>query len=372
MIGFDGSGNVKWAVPGYTPQMATADGGIIASDGTTFDANGNATGHLPSFPTYSWKGAYQLLGVINSTALLSPTLLTSFAAVSGGNLSDDGTALVHHSFGLFWCGTGYALQGYVPGSPCVQNNGNDIRWGYYQVSAGISGFQSFSAQHPDWVGIILSEALSSFRAAYAKYPVQIQLATFHGNSVPDQEYVAYVLGDYPWPTYGVTIRTTPSSKVYYFAFMEGAQVALGQPADPTTGAGWVNYSPIWPPQDVPPFVNMLRTLARGIGNAAAHEMGHHLEDYGAVRSIGVFPNMDCGASRDNKLNPGVACENNDNFVYAFFNGSGMPQYGGTSNGAMFFYGVSGGAEGVPLQPTIHWGPSDDCWLRNYAAPGSCK
>jgi hypothetical protein len=110
---------------------------------------------------------------------------------------------------------------------------------------------------------------------------------------------------------------------------------------------------------------------KGIGNSAAHEMGHHLEDYGATHGT-VFPNMDCGASSENRLNPGVSCENNDNFVYAFFTGSGMPQYGGTSNGAMFFYGVSGGGQGIPPQPTTHCGLSDDCWLQNYAAPGSCK
>ena len=127
-----------------------------------------------------------------------------------------------------------------------------------------------------------------------------RLGTFT-SSVPDQEYVAYVLGDSPWPTYGLTIRTTPSSKVYYFGFMEGAQVALGQPSDPNTGAGWTNYSPNFPPQDTARFVNMLRAVGKGIGNTAAHEMGHHLEDYGAVHSIGVFPNMDCGASPDNKL-----------------------------------------------------------------------
>ena len=77
--------------------------------------------------------------------------------------------------------------------------------------------------------------------------------------------------------------------------------------------------------------------------------------------------MDCGTSPENKSNPGIACLNDDNFVYAFFNGSGFPQYGGNSSGAMFFYGILGGTQGIPPQPAIHWGTSDDCWLRNYAS-----
>jgi hypothetical protein len=278
---------------------------------------------------------------------------------------------VTHSFGLFWCGTGYALQGYIPGSPSQQNNGNDIRWGYYREGIGISDFHDFSADNPSWVGILQNEALRSFQAAFGKYPIQILLASFDNNH-PSQEYVAYVLGDTPWPTFGVTIRTTPSSKVYYYGFMEGAQTALGQVEVPSTGAGWVNYSPSYPPQDVAGFVDMLHALGKGIGNTAAHEMGHHLEDYGATSGIGVFPNMDCGASQENTLNPGVPCEGDDNFVYAFFSGSGKPQYGTTSSGAMFLYGIPGGTQGIPPQPTIHWGPSDGCWLQNYTAPGSCK
>ena len=77
-MAFDTSGNTNWTVANYNPQMATADGSTIAQslDGTTtttFDANGNATGQLPSLPTYSWKGAYQL-GSIESLAIPSPTV----------------------------------------------------------------------------------------------------------------------------------------------------------------------------------------------------------------------------------------------------------------------------------------------------------
>jgi len=46
MIGFDGSGNVKWSVPNDSPQIATADGGVIGASGITYDSNGNATGRV--------------------------------------------------------------------------------------------------------------------------------------------------------------------------------------------------------------------------------------------------------------------------------------------------------------------------------------
>ena len=397
LAGFNQNGTVKWSgPPNYQALFTTSDGGTIAlSDSgqyVTLDQTGNVTGQLASLPSLSWKGAYQAsAGSLDSVVPADFTLATSFAATRGpssaispdflengldptpsGNLTGNGFALVHHSFGLFWCGAGYGLQGYIAGSPCMQNDGNDVRWGYYQTSQGPSGFQGFLPQHSEWPGIILNEAFKSFRAAYAQYPITVQLASFKADSTPEQEYVAYVLGTSPWPGYGLTIRTTPISKVYYFGFMEGAQEALGKPENPSTGAGWIKYSPSDPTQDVTTFTDMVHALGKAIGNGAAHEIGHHLEDYGSTLPIGAFPNMDCGASPENIKNPGVPCEHDDNFVYAFFNGRGLPQYGTTSSGAMFFYGVPGGTQGIPSQPAIHWGPSDACWLQNYSAPGSCK
>jgi len=377
----DPSGNVKWTSPGIAPQMILADGSVVgySSSGEyqVLDPNGVNIGMATNLPELTWKGAYQI-GSVDSVVAPTITLMTSLASIVGGNLTGNATPFVHHSFGLFWCGSGYASQGYVSGTPCIANAGHDVVWGYYPLSIGPTALQDFSAAHPSWVGTIESKALQSFQRAYAKYPILVQLADYQPSKTltgyeqnPMQEYVAYVLGDSPAPAYGVTVRTTPNSKVYYFAFMESAQTALGGPANLQTGAGWNNYSPTYPPQDTSGFVSMLTALGTALGNTAAHEMGHHLEDYGAA-SGNVFPNMDCGSSPENTLNPGVACENNDNFVYAFFNGSGLPQEGGTSGGAMFFYGVPGGTPWVPPQTPIHWGTSDDCWLRNYASPGSCK
>ena len=84
-------------MPGYNPDIATADGGIIADAGgsyyegmyvpgpaSTFDAKGNATGQLASLPTQSWIGnTYQLGSVV---LVVSPLidLAGSFWAVQGG------------------------------------------------------------------------------------------------------------------------------------------------------------------------------------------------------------------------------------------------------------------------------------------------
>jgi hypothetical protein len=44
MVAFDQYGNEKWSVPGDSPQIATADNGVVGTSGTTYDSNGNATG----------------------------------------------------------------------------------------------------------------------------------------------------------------------------------------------------------------------------------------------------------------------------------------------------------------------------------------
>jgi hypothetical protein len=60
MVAFDVSGGWRWAVWGYTPLMATADGGVIATSdwvsATVFDKNGGAIGWLPQVPVPNWKG----------------------------------------------------------------------------------------------------------------------------------------------------------------------------------------------------------------------------------------------------------------------------------------------------------------------------
>ena len=96
-VAFDATGNVRWTVPGYQPQIATADGGVIATDpntgsAVTFDQNGNATGQLGSLPTYSWPGyVYQSSGVLAQIRRPMIDFGLSFAPFAGGSPSNSRT-----------------------------------------------------------------------------------------------------------------------------------------------------------------------------------------------------------------------------------------------------------------------------------------
>jgi hypothetical protein len=92
----------------------------------------------------------------------------------------------------------------------------------------------------------------------------------------------------------------------------------------------------------------VNTTGIAIGNAAAHEIGHQLDG---------FPFMDCGPPDT----PGAyyVCENNDEFVYNFWNENS--QYNDPknpndpANGGEFFYEL-------PTEPLIHWQKTTDCYL----------
>ena len=110
MMAFDPSGNLKWSQPNDTPQIATSDNGVIGASGTTYDQNGNATGKrakLNSPNGYQnsggqWPGwlsnlsgdSYsKLLGAATSLASAPTIYAATFASLSGGNSSAQGTAI---------------------------------------------------------------------------------------------------------------------------------------------------------------------------------------------------------------------------------------------------------------------------------------
>lgn len=99
MVVFDRYGNQKWSQPGYTPQIATSDNGVIATSSsgqtTTFDANGNQIGQLASLPTQSWtRNTYKTLGSVDQVAALEIDVAgASFSPQSGSNPSKNVTAL---------------------------------------------------------------------------------------------------------------------------------------------------------------------------------------------------------------------------------------------------------------------------------------
>ena len=93
MVAFDAAGNVRWIVPNETPQIATADGGVIGQSGITYDQYGNATGVTVSSPTYSWFGNSYQIGSVEQILTNVVNLARSFWPFAGGNASRNGTAI---------------------------------------------------------------------------------------------------------------------------------------------------------------------------------------------------------------------------------------------------------------------------------------
>jgi hypothetical protein len=131
IISFDAGGNVRWIVPNDTPQIATADGGVIGQSGITYDQAGNATGMIANMPTYSWTGSAYLDGP--TTQVLAPPLYLAlgFWSLFGGNNSGTGAAVNQ--------------QWFPPLASCTDNGGNcqgqplgprDFLWNAKQDLAG--------------------------------------------------------------------------------------------------------------------------------------------------------------------------------------------------------------------------------------------
>ena len=101
MVKFDQSGNVIWSVPNDSPQIATADGGVIGYSGITYDSNGNATGQI-ALPIQSWTGgesgiAYQY-GSVDQTAFTPAITYATpdFSSFSRANQSGNGASALCH------------------------------------------------------------------------------------------------------------------------------------------------------------------------------------------------------------------------------------------------------------------------------------
>ncbi len=90
MVSFDAGGNTRWIVPGDTPQIATADGGVIGQSGITYDQNGNATGQVGLY-AQSWRGFMYTDGQVQRDAVAPYPLADSGAQFDGGNNSHNYT-----------------------------------------------------------------------------------------------------------------------------------------------------------------------------------------------------------------------------------------------------------------------------------------
>jgi hypothetical protein len=317
MVAFDQTGAVLWSVPNEEPKIATADGGVIGLSGITYDQNGSATGQVGALPTYSWKGAYQI-GSIDSLlpAFGLAYIAATYAAVPGGNLTGNGFSLVHHTFGLVFCGP-------APGDGGCPSGTTNVSFSYLPGIDGTNYAQAidFSQTYPAWVTTIKSQAYNRYKAAFEHLPAivsaKVSASPLYGGttSVKTFEHTTFVWGD--WPADGRT-DVTPyavgrpvQSWVYYLSIMGNAQWALG------------NYSgqptPLSPPYVSPPmtdqlvkaqFDQLMRAIGNAIGNVAAHETGHQLQVPGmdsdreppnataACEAIDVYQNASSGSNHE--------------------------------------------------------------------------
>ena len=102
MVKFDTSGNILgYAGTGYAPQIATADGGIIASTPSgaalTFDANLNTTGRLANLPTQGWTGnSYQIGSVETAFSIPAAPATPPYWSFAAANQSANKTSPLCH------------------------------------------------------------------------------------------------------------------------------------------------------------------------------------------------------------------------------------------------------------------------------------
>jgi DNA-binding beta-propeller fold protein YncE len=354
----DAGGNLRWLLPNITPYMATADGGFIgqqdsASPALKFDQYGNATGQIASWPTYSWKGAYQAGSVNSMLPVFDAALIAqSYAAAPKGNLTGNGFSLVHHTFGLAFCGP--------EGDGTCAPNGTTVTPVQFSYLPGniLSGSTymnavDFSAAYPSWVTTIKAQAYNQYRAAFANLPAIVAKATavpLYGgtNTVHSFEHTAYITG--LWPTGSLANATgyTPPgscsggicsiSYIYYLYIMGQAQYAAGYLNGGTAPVSPSYQSPPIPQATQSQFAQVMQTLGYAIGTISAHETGHQLS----------LPQMDCGIQG----NP--ACTEDNTY-----------QNGGSGDNHLWFYGTAPGQQ-------IHWSQDAICKIEKYLLGNSYK
>jgi hypothetical protein len=314
MLAFDATGSVRWMLAGYGPQIATADGGVIAQaydpatydftgPAVTFDLNGNATGQIASLPTFSWKGAYRL----GSTDAEEPpfdmadTIATSHTAVKGGNFTGNGFALQNHTFGIAFCGQKTGDDG---GTCNTTPATTDVTFSYQPGidDGNYMNAKDFSAAYQGWYETIKLQAIQTYWDAFihlpaiVHHPVPSELLHGGPNNVHKFEHTVYVDGHWmlrtEFPRNGDPIGdpkgknaaavppngwTRNSSDVfswvYYLPIMGQAQTALacaGASCGPLV-------SPSYPPTDKPSrdqFAQLIPAIGHAIGAIAAHETAH--------------------------------------------------------------------------------------------------
>jgi len=297
MIAFDTSGNVRWSVPNYSPQMATADGSVIAqsADGLTtvaVDASGVVTGQFASFLAQTWLGNAYEYGPVEQIA--SPPLIAgSLWAFLGGGPSGGGTAGRPWYFILNWQNE----FDFIPDLPSILPNlKQEIT--NQATTIKLAALDALKKAYRPWLPVVIVEGTPN---------------TGDHQAIVQTSSTGMACGD-------TNPNQTKSSTIYYECVMEQAQQALQVVINNAS-----DESNALNRQD------LITAIGRGIGNTAAHEIAHQF--------LGKCCSMDALTSQD----PNAAATYNNGSA----NGSPDPQSPDSEPATYTGYGKDGKTQ-------IHW------------------
>jgi len=307
MVGFTASGGLLFNIPNDTPQIATADNGVIGASGTTYDQNGNVDGQLGTLPTYSFTAAYQLGSV---DEIIPPSNLaniaTSWAAVQFGNLGRNGSAFVHQTFALNWCSNQACQLTYNPQYGGAGKTDSNVDFDYQMARVGNSPNPTVQLSDLQ-IGLVENQAIQALQKAFQAFPVRVLSI---GANLTTYTHMVEVSGGHFYDSKtglscGLTAYPRNASTVWYPCNLTEAQFALNLEdtnLSQNTGS--------------PSFASLLKAIGEGIGNTAAHEIGHQFLD-----------NL-CGMNDNPNLlgvyNGGSADAGNDPSMYTGIGPNGQP------------------------------------------------
>ena len=184
-----------------------------------------------------------------------------------------------------------------------------------------------------WDGIILSQAFAALRKAFASFPAIVVEVSTPPNAqnfsliddllaipdYPSEQHVVYVcaifkheLNEPNVPFEGLTNSGFSPSVIYYGSVLIGAQQNLNLAQLPKT-----NPSLGMTPTQASAFLSLLKGIGIGIGNQAAHEVGHQF----------TLPLTDCDSPADPLAVPpspaGPACTGtvSHKYLYEYYKSS---------------------------------------------------
>jgi hypothetical protein len=225
MVVFDQSGNQKWAQPGYTPQIATSNNGVVAQSATgqylPLDQLGNVTGQMPcANPIVTWtNNVYQMHGVIQVSCIppipaappnanfqkFNPSH-TSVSAICG---NDSLTLVLEYTTFDFayppFCGDFTSQSSYPQPAPDFSFAALNVdeskynhyaNWGLFTQSL-LNGLETFLANYNNNNNQALCQNKATFCITSGYRSPYVALTFINSNSTPNDPHVYGKAADIP-------------------------------------------------------------------------------------------------------------------------------------------------------------------------------